>query len=440
MSGPSVPSDAVHTGRILRLAASAFLVLAAEPLFLLVDTAVVGHLGDVPLAGLGAAGTVMTLLAIVGAALEYGTTSRAARYFGAGRQDAAVNEGVQASWLAAGLGVLAVVLGELLAGPLCRAVAGSAGPVADAAESWLRIALLGLPGIMLVLAGNGWMRGVQDTRSPVAVVAIANAISAAASPLLVYTAGWGLTGSAVANVGGQAVGAALMVRALVRRRVPLRPEYAVMGRQLVVSRDMVIRSATFQGSFLVAAGVAGRMGAPQLAAHQIGLQLWNFVALLLDSFAIAAQSLVGASLGGGDARSARATAWRVTTFGLWAGVVFAALLAAGWSVIPALFTGDPAVVHQTHLLWPFLAGMMPIAGIVFALDGVLFGSGDYGFLRTITLIAGVGAFIPVTVLAAVLHWGIPGVWAGLTAFIVVRFAGMALRVRGERWLVLGETR
>src|SRR6195952_4320248 len=100
----------VPTRRIVARAASAFVVLAAEPLFLLVDTAVVGHLGQVPLAGLGAAGTVMTLLALVGTSLEYGTTGRSARFFGAGRREAAVNEGVQASWLALFIGAIAIVV------------------------------------------------------------------------------------------------------------------------------------------------------------------------------------------------------------------------------------------------------------------------------------------------------------------------------------------
>ncbi|MTD12679.1 MATE family efflux transporter [Nakamurella sp. YIM 132087] len=434
------PPPHVPTRRILSLSASAFVVLAAEPLFLLVDTAVVGHLGDVPLAGLGAAGAVMTLLAVVGTALEYGTTGRAARFFGAGRRAAAVGEGVQASWLALLIGLAAVAVGQLVAGPVVRVIVGSDGPVAQAAESWLRIAILGLPGILLVLAGNGWMRGVQDTRTPVVIVTIANVLSAAASPLLVYTAGWGLEGSAVANVLAQWTGALLCLRAIRREQVPLRPDRSVMGRQLVISRDLVIRALAFQASYLTAAGAAGRMGAAELAAHQIGMQLWNLIALLLDSFAIAAQALIGAALGGNDEATARSTAWRVTRLGLVAGLVFGGLLAAGWYLVPRIFTNDPDVWQQAHLLWPFLVAMAPIGGVLFALDGVLFGSGDHTFLRTITLIGAFGGYVPIAVLSLVFGWGIAGVWAGLATFIVIRFIGMALRVRSGRWLVLGETR
>src|SRR4051794_6226183 len=177
MTERNVEAPAVSTRRIVALAASAFVVLAAEPLFVLVDTAVVGHLGRVPLAALGAAGTVMTLLAIVGSSLEYGATGRAARYFGAGRRASAVNEGVQASWLAFGLGLAAAALGELLAGPIVRLVVGDNPSVAHEAERWLRVAVLGLPGVLLVLAGNGWLRGVQDTVTPVRIVVVANVLS-----------------------------------------------------------------------------------------------------------------------------------------------------------------------------------------------------------------------------------------------------------------------
>ncbi len=427
------------TRRLLALAVSAFVVLAAEPLYLLVDTAVVGHLGATPLAGLGVGAALMSLLTIVGTFVEYGTTGRSARWFGAGRADAAVNEGVQASWLALGIGVVVVALGEVLAGPMTALLAGGTGPTQHAAESWFRIAVIGMPGVLLVLAGNGWMRGVQRTREPVRIVLAANALSAVASPLLVYPAGLGLEGSAIANVCAQAVGSALFLRALHRAAGGLRPDRSIMRAQVVVGRDLILRAAAFQVAFLSAAGVASRMGTAQIAAHQIGLQLWEFTALLLDSFAIAAQSLVGAALGGSDAGAARRMAWQVSRWGLYAGVAFAAVYAAGWFVVPRAFTSSDAVLAQVHLLWPWFVGMLPVAGVVFALDGVLIGAGDVGFLRTITIVAAVFAFAPLNVAALHWHWGIGGVWAGLTAFIVVRFAGMVWRARGDRWVVLGVT-
>jgi putative MATE family efflux protein len=432
----SSDSGAHATRSLLALAGSAFIVLAAEPSYLLVDTAVVGHLGPRPLAGLGVAAALMALLTIVGTFVEYGTTARAARWFGAGRPDAAINEGVQASWLAVGIGLGIVVLGEALAGPLTELLAG-APATQHAAESWFRIGVMGMPGVLLVLAGNGWMRGVQRTREPVWIVLAANALSAAASPVLVYPLGLGLEGSAIANVGAQAVGGALFLRALHRSAASLRPDRTVMRAQVLVGRDLILRATAFQVAFLTAAGVASRMGTSQIAAHQIGLQLWEFTALLLDSFAIAAQSLVGAALGASNAEAARGMAWQVSRWGLYAGVGFGALYAAGWVLIPKLFTSSGAVQHQAHLLWPWFVGMLPAAGVVFALDGVLIGAGDNAFMRTITIVAAVGGYLPLTLAALHWHWGIGGVWAGLTAFILVRLVGMVLRTRGSRWQVLG---
>jgi putative MATE family efflux protein len=433
-------SDRVTVRRMLALATSAFLVLAAEPLYLLVDTAVVGHLGARALGALGIGTTLMALLAIVGTFVEYGTTARAARWFGNDQPGRAIAEGVQASYLAIGIGTVVVVAGQLAADPLVSLLTGSSS-LHDPAEQWFRIALCGMPLVLLVLAGNGWMRGVQLTRTPVAIVLAANALSAAASPVLVYPLGLGLVGSAWANLGAQVVAAVLFLRALrreaARHGTSLALDVGVMRAQLVLGRDLIVRAAAFQVAFMVAAGVATRMGTAQIAAHQIGMQLWEFTALLLDSFAIAAQSLVGAALGASNAVAARRLASQVARWSFGAGTAFAALYAAGWWVIPRLFTSSPSVWHQAHVLWPWFVVMLPAAGIVFGLDGVLIGAGDVAFMRTITIVAALGGFVPITLAAAHWDWGIGGVWAGLTAFIVVRLVGMVWRTRTDRWVVLG---
>jgi putative MATE family efflux protein len=434
-------SERVSVRRMLALATSAFLVLAAEPLYLLVDTAVVGHLGAHALGALAVGTTFMAVLAIVGAFVEYGTTSRAARWFGTARRDLAVAEGVQASYLAVGIGVVVVIVGQLTADPLVGLLTGSSS-LHDPAEDWFRIALCGMPMVLIVLAGNGWMRGVQLTRAPVVIVLVANGLSALACPLLVYPFGLGLNGSAWANLGAQLVGASLFLLALrrearYREGISLAPDVGVMRAQLVLGRDLIVRAAAFQAAFMVAAGVAARMGTAQIAAHQIGMQLWEFTALLLDSFAIAAQALVGAALGARAASAARRLAVQVAQWSAAAGTAFALVYAAGGWVIPRLFTSSPAVWHQAHLLWPWFVAMLPAAGIVFGLDGVLIGAGDVAFMRTITIVAALGGFVPITLAAARWDWGIGGVWAGLTAFIVIRLVGMVWRARTDRWVVLG---
>lgn len=423
---------------VLSLAVPALAVLAAEPLYLLVDTAVVGHLGALSLAGLAIGGAIFAVTAILFNFLAYGTTGRAARWYGLGRRDAAVAEGVQASWLAVGIGVLVVVLIQILAGPLTRALAGGATPAQVAAEQWLRIAVLGAPFILLTLAGNGWMRGVQDTARPFRYVLFANGLSAALCPVLVYPVGLGLPGSAIANVVAQVVGGLLFIRALTRTGASLRPDRAILLAQLRVGRDLGVRTVVLQVCFLSAAGVAARMGVAQVGAHQIALQLFFFLALVLDAFAIAAQSLVGESLGAGRVEQARATAWRVTRYGAVGGLAAAAVLLAGSTVIPGIFTPDEAVLDQARAVWWWLALMQPLAGVVFALDGVLMGAGDVGFLRTLTLLAGLIGFLPLSLLAIPLDLGLGGVWAGLTLFIVLRLVGTAWRVHSGRWTIVGE--
>lgn len=439
MPAHRVSDEVVAKRQLLGLAASAFVVLAAQPLYMLIDIAVVGHLGPVQLGGLGIAAAIMSLLLLAGEFVEYGTTARAARLHGLGRPAAAIDEGVQASWLAVGIGSLLLVAGQFSADWATGLLAGGNLPVQQAAESWLRIGLFGLPGVLLVLAGNGWTRGIQQTRTPVRIVLAANGASALACPLLVYPLGLGLVGSAVANVVAQLIGGALFLGALRSAAVGFQPNWAVMGRQLLAGRDLVLRSIGFQVAFLIAAGVTARMGTAELAAHVIGLQLWTFIALLLDSFAIAAQSLVGAALGAKAAASARSTAWRVARYGTWAGAGIGVVLAAGSMLIPLAFTSSPQVVHQAHVLWPWLAGMLPAAGLVFALDGVFIGAGDVAFLRSATLIGAVLVFAPINLAALHWHWGLTGIWAGLAAFIAVRLAANVQRARGTHWITLGDT-
>jgi putative MATE family efflux protein len=422
---------------VLALAAPALVVLAAEPLYLLVDTAVVGHLGAVALAGLAVGGGLLAWAGALLNFLAYGTTARAARLAGAGNRAGAVAEGVQASWLALVLGLAVLVLFQLLAGPLTRLLAGSAGPVAQAGETWLRIASFGLPLLLLSLAGNGWLRGVQELHKPVRYVLAGSLVSLVLCPVLVFPVGLGLPGSAIANVAGQTVGAALFLRALRREGVSLRPRPAAIRAQLGIGRDLLLRAAVLQLSFLVAEGVVAREGTAALGAHQIALQLFFFLALVLDAYAIAAQTLVGHALGAERPDEARATARRVTFWGLGTGVLIAVVLVVLRDVLPPLFSSDPAVLEQAAVVWWFLALMQPLAGVVFALDGVLMGAGDVGYLRTVTIGSALIGFLPLSLLSHPMGWGLAGVWTGLDLFIALRLVAVLARVAGRRWLSAG---
>ncbi|WP_206490492.1 MATE family efflux transporter [Rhodococcus sp. KRD162] len=436
-------STPVTARRILGLSLPSLGVLAAEPLYLLFDAAVVGRLGALALAGLAIGGLVLAQVSTQLTFLSYGTTARAARMHGAGRERDAVGEGVQATWLAVAIGTAIVIVAQLAAEPVVSMLTGG-GDIAVEAIAWLRVALLGVPFILISLAGNGWMRGVQNTVSPLRFVVLGFGVSAVLCPLLVHgVLGFprlGLVGSAVANVIGQGVAGVLFVVAVVREGTALRPRWTVMRAQLVLGRDLIVRSLAFQACFLSAAAVASRFGAASVAANQVVLHMWNLVSLTLDSLAIAAQTLVGAALGAGRTEDARALAWRLTVWSTVFAIVLAALFALGRSFVPGLFTSDASVVDQMHAIWWIFVAIIPVAGVVFALDGVLLGSGDAAFLRNATMACALAGFLPFIWSALVFDWGLVGIWVGLGVFVGLRMLAVVGRVLSGKWLVIGSDR
>jgi putative MATE family efflux protein len=438
-ASPSVRTREVPRAReVVALALPALGALAAEPLYVLGDTAIVGHLGRVPLAGLAIAGTLLSEVVGLCMFLEYGTTAKGARLYGAGHEPEALDVGVQATWLALALGVVCVLVLELLAEPALQLIAGSRDSASlEQALTWFRIAALGAPFMLVIAAAQGWLRAFQDTRTGFVVLVLSNLASIALSLTLIRGFGLGIEGSAIANVVSQ-VGAASVFGVLLVRRAPsLQPSLARMWPQLRAARDLGLRSLAFTAAFLLAAAVAARMGDAQVAAHTIGFQLWIFVALALDAVAIAAQALIGRLLGAGAVDAAATLARRLLVAGFVFGTAVGIVFAAGHHVVPQLFSSDAEVQRQAAVLWPWLVGMMPVAGVLFALDGVFFGAGDLAFMRRVTLIAVLGAFLPILIAAHVLDLGLGGVWAGIAAFVAVRMVLGALRWRSRRWLVAG---
>lgn len=442
-TGTAAPVVRADVRSILGLALPALAVLAATPLYLLWDTACVGRLGPVELAALAAGTTVLSQVTTQLTFLSYGTTGRAARRFGAGDRTGAVAEGVQATWVALGVGTVLAVAVALSAGPVTSWLAGDA-TVAHEAARWLRPAALAIVPALTVMAGNGWLRGVSDTRRPLWFTLAGVLPTAVLVPWSVHR--YGVVGSAWATVTGETLTASCFLVCLVLtwRRVgdgrPVRPTWSVIRPQLVAGRDLVLRSLGFQVAFLSAAAVAARSGAASLAAHQVLLQLWNLLSLLLDSVAVAAQALVGAALGAGSAAASRRVGDTVLRFSVGAGIVLAVVLAAGARVVPGLFTGDAGVRGEMSGPWWILVVMAVVGGVVFALDGVLLGAGDVAFLRTATIVSLVCGFIPDVLVAGAAHLGLTGVWCGLLAFLLLRLVAVGLRYRSGTWIRTGAER
>jgi putative MATE family efflux protein len=419
---------------ILRLAAPALGALAAEPLYLLVDTAIVGHLGTPQLAALAIAATVLATLVSLCIFLTYGTTAHVARLHGAGEHARAAELAAQALWLAAGLGALLAVACVAGAGPLV-ALLGGDGETGAMAERYLRISAAGLPMALIALAGQGYLRGIGDLRTPLVIVVAAQLANVVLEVAFVYAFGWGLDGSAAGTVLAQAgMGAAFARHLLVR---PAPPRLARVRPLLGISGELFVRSAALLVAFATASAVLARVGESSLAAHQIAFQLFVFAALVLDAVAIAGQVLVGRALGAGDAEGAYAAGLRILGWGLVAGCAFAAVLLALTGPLPELFTGDPAVLDRARAIWVMFALMLPAGAVVFALDGVLIGAGDTRFLAVSMVVAGLGTYVPVALLALHEDWGIQGVWAGLLALMAVRLVMLGARFAGRRWARVG---
>jgi putative MATE family efflux protein len=422
---------------IVRLAVPALGALAAEPLYLLVDTAIVGHLGTPELAALALAATLLTTIVSLCIFLTYGTTAQVARLHGAGEHARAGALAAQALWLAVGLGLGLAVLLVAFAGP-ATALVGGEGRFADLAERYVRISALGVPFALIALAGQGYLRGVGDLRTPLVILVAANAANVVFELLFVYGFGWGLDGSAAGTVIAQAgMGAAFVVLLLRAEADDRRPSWTRTRPLVRMGGDLVVRTGALLGSFLVASAVLARIGAPSLGAHQIAFQLFVFLALVLDAIAIAGQVLVGRMLGAGDAGGAFSAARRMLVLALWAGLVLGAVLYALGGILPRAFTSDPAVVERAQEVWPLFALMQPAAAVVFALDGILIGAGDTRYLAVSMVVAGFGVYVPVALLALALDWGILGVWAGLLGLMAARLVTLAVRFRGRRWAVTG---
>jgi putative MATE family efflux protein len=419
---------------VFALALPALGALAAEPLYVLVDTAIVGHLGTTQLAALAIAATVLSTAFTVFNFLTYGTTAQVARLHGAGRDREAAALGSQALWLAAAIGVLLLVLVAALA-PAAVTLMGGQGDVADGAVLYLRIAAFGSPFFMLATAGQGFLRGMGDLRTPLVILVVAHAVNVVLELLFVYGFDWGLAGSAWGTVIAQVgMGLAFVV---VQRRAGFEPPLLAKMKPLMrIGSEIAVRTSALLGSFLVASAVLARVGAASLAAHQIAFQLFVFLALVLDALAIAAQVMVGRLLGAGDAARARAAAGRVILWSVVVATAFGVVLAALGDVIPHVFTDDEAVVAKAQEIWWLFAALMPLNGAVFALDGILIGAGDTRFLMW-GMLAAAAVYVPVALLALDQGWGIVGVWWGLAGLIAVRALTCGVRFLGSRWVLTG---
>ena len=436
---------------IVRLAWPAFLALVAEPLFLLADAAIVGHLGTPELAGLGIAAVVLQTVVGLCVFLAYGTTSSVARRLGAGDLRGALAQGVDGLWLAVLIGVLATVAGVALTDPLVAAF-GAGAEVSDFAATYLRIAFLGVTPLLLMLAATGVLRGLQDTRTPLAVAVLGNVLNVVLNLLLVYGVDLGIAGSALGSVLAQVASAAVLVLVVVigarRQDAPLRPDRAGITAAARASVALFVRTLTLRAALLVttyavvlvSARSGDRDSSVAVATHQLAFTIWTFLAFILDAVAIAAQAITGRYLGAGDVPATREVTRRMIQWGLVGGAVLGIATIAVAPIVGRLFTEDPEV---RALLVPVLVVVglsQPLCGLVFVLDGILIGAGDGTYLaKAGTLVLAV--YAPVVLAVASVAGGLVWIWLTFTIVLMgARAVVLVRRERGDAWLVTGVVR
>lgn len=429
---------------ILRLAVPSLGALIAEPVFVLTDTAMVGHLGADPLAGLALASTVLQTAVGLLIFLAYATTPIVARRLGAGDRPGALAAGIDGLWLAVGLGVL--LLAVML--PTSSFIIGffRAEPtVTAAALDYLLIAWWGIPGMLLVLAATGVLRGLQDARTPLLVAGVGFAANIVLNAIFIYGLGLGIAGSALGTVIAQ-WGMALWLVAIVVRGARaddarLRPGLLGVRAAARAGSWLLVRTLSLRVALILTVVIATGLGTEELAATQIWFALYSLLALALDALAIAGQALIGHGLGASDVDRVHAITRRLAGWGVAVGAALMVPLLAAIPLLTIAMTSDALVRDLLPLTIATLAVGLPLAGLVFVLDGVLIGAGDGRYLAVtgILNLALYAAVLPLAVGA--LSGGLIGLLlAFMIGYLGARALTLGLRARGDRWIVTGASR
>ncbi|WP_326666883.1 MATE family efflux transporter [Streptomyces canus] len=431
-----------HDREIVALAVPAFGALVAEPLFVMVDSAIVGHLGTAQLAGLGIASALLTTAVSVFVFLAYATTAAVARRVGAGDLQAAIRQGMDGIWLALLLGA-AVIAVVLPTAPSIVELFGASDTAAPYATTYLRISALGIPAMLVVLASTGVLRGLQDTKTPLYVAIAGFVANAVLNAGLVYGADLGIAGSAwgtvIAQCGMAAAYLVVVVRGARRHGASLRPDASGIRASAQAGVPLLVRTLSLRAILMIATAVAARLGDADIAAHQIILSLWSLLAFALDAIAIAGQAIIGRYLGADDTDGARQACRRMVEWGIAVGVALGVLVVLSRPLFLPLFTGDSTVKDAALPALVIVALSQPICGVVFVLDGVLMGAGDGSYLAKAMILTLV-VFAPVALLVPALGGGLTALWAAMTLMMTVRMLTLWLRSRSGRWLVTGATR
>jgi putative MATE family efflux protein len=433
------------TRQLFTLALPTFGQLIAEPAFVLIDTAIVGHIGDAALAGLSIGSTIILTTVGLCVFLAYGTTSSVAQLIGAGKRREGLEAGIDGLWLALAIGMLVSTALFAAARPLCWAM-GARDAVLDNATAYLQAIVFGLPGMLLVYAANGIFRGLSKVNITFVAAVAGAVVNTALDVLFVFGLHWGVAGSGAATLIAQwFMGLFLVVPALLWARADgasWRPRLAGILGTASDGMPLFIRTLALRASLVATVMLAARMGTQVLAAYQAVNSSWNFVLNMLDAIGIAGQTLVATQIGAGRRDRAHAMTSIAGRSGLLAGAVIGMGLAAAGLAATGLFSPSPEVQHLIMVGMLVQGVFLPLAGWMWALDGILIGAEDYRYLAltcTITALAYLAALGGVNALDGAIDlgdvWRMAVLWGVLNlVFIGLRALFNGLRVRSNVWM------
>ncbi|WP_368174666.1 MATE family efflux transporter DinF [Aeromonas sp. R5-4] len=405
------------------------------PLLGLVDTWVIGHLGQAWfLGGVSVGATLINLIFWLLGFLRMSTTGLTAQAHGAADGRAQLDTLLRALGLAIALGLtLLLLLFPLL--PRLIALSGGSPEVQLYAGQYVAVRIWSAPAALCNLVVMGWLLGMQDARSPMVMLILTNLVNMALDALFVLGLGWQVRGVAAASVMADYCALAVGIWLVRRQLRQLAPtvwqdgwqrwrQLAPMVRLLGLNRDIFLRSLCLQLCFAFMTLQGARLGDVAVAANAVLLNFLMLISYGLDGFAYAVEAMVGRAIGQRDRQKLQEAI--VLNLG------WAALIASGFTLVFALFgahligyiTDIPAVVAEAHRQLPWLIAMPLLAVWCFLLDGVFIGATRAREMRNSMLLAAFGGFFPIWWLCQA--WGVAALWAAMAALMVGR--GLSLGV------------
>lgn len=418
-------ADVLTHRRVLAIALPIVLSNATVPILGVVDTGVVGQLGEAaPIGAVGIGAIILSAVYWIFGFLRMGTTGLTSQASGAGDTDEvdALLSRALLIGISAGL-VMIVAQVAIFQGAFW--ISPASAEVEALARDYMTIRIWSAPATIALYGITGWLIAQERTRAVLVIQVGMNGANIALSFYLGLELGWGVQGVAwatfIAEWGGLALGLWFC------RGVFLRTAWLSAARvfdvvrlkhMALVNSDILIRSVLLQAIFVSFLFFGSDFGDVQLAANQILMQFLQVTAYALDGFAFSAEALVGQALG---ARARAALRRSAILSSLWGGIVCAMLavcfaLFGGWII--DIMTTSPEVREVARIYLPYMVAA-PIVGVAaWMLDGIFIGATRTKDMRNMMIISAVIYFLTVVPLMAVFENH--GLWIALLLNFVVR--------------------